>query len=154
MKLTKKKIGAGIAGLAIVVGGTSAYAFWTQGGTGNGSATAGTTSAITVNQTTVVTGLYPGGPPVTLSGNFDNNVNPGSVTISSVTAVVHTFSIGGAPACTQADFLIGGAAAGSVVPHGLAVGNWTGLTVQMVNGAGNQDNCKSASITIDYTAVP
>jgi hypothetical protein len=101
--------------------------------------------------------MYPGGPAITLSGNFDNP-NPHAVKISSVTAAVHTFSSQtdtGKPACTDADFAIGGSSGANTVPTGgNAVGSWTGLTVRMLDGAGNQDNCKSVSITIDYTANP
>jgi hypothetical protein len=49
----------------VVVAGVSAvagYAFWTQSGSGSGGATTGTTSSITVNQTSTITGLYLGGP--------------------------------------------------------------------------------------------
>jgi hypothetical protein len=134
-----------------------AYAYWTQGGSGSGSATAGTTSNITVNQTSSVSGLYPGGPAVTLSGNFDNP-NPGSVRISSITGVVSSISGAGTdgskPACTTSDFTIGGSVGVTTVPSGTGVGSWSGLTVQMVNGAGNQDNCKGATANISYTANP
>ena len=142
--------------VALAISGL-AIAYWTQGGIGNGSATAGTTSAITVNQTGTPTGLYPGMTPVTLSGTFDNpNVHP--VTISAVTAVVRAFNVpgvGGKPACTQNDFAIGGNFTGPyAVPVGLGAGAWTGLTVAMIDNGLNQDACKGVSITIDYTAVP
>ena len=102
--------------------------------------------------------MYPGNPAITLSGNFDNP-NPHAVHISSVTAVVHPFAShlvdALKPDCTQADFAIGGSTGAIVVPTGgNGVGAWTGLTVNMVDGAGNQDNCKNVSITIDYTANP
>ena len=144
-----------VTAVALVVGGL-AYAYWTQGGTGSGSATNGTTSAITVNQTSTATGLYPGGPAVTLSGSF-TNPNAHSVSISSITAAVHTLNSqtdSGKPACTAADFAIGGSSGASVVPAGTGVGSWTGLTVRMLDNSLNQDNCKNVSITIDYTANP
>lgn len=144
---------AAVALLAAVAG----YAYWTTGGSGTGSATAGTTSNLTVNQTSTVTGLYPGGTAQALSGNF-NNPNAGAVTISSVTATVSGVTGAGTdltkPACTTSDFTIGGSAAGSSVPSGTGVGSWSGLTIQMVNGAGNQDNCKGATAQIAYTANP
>lgn len=143
---------------AVLLLAVGAYAYWTQGGSGTGSATAGTTSNITVNQTGApVTGLYPGGPAVTLSGNFDNP-NSGSVRISSITAVVSSISGAGSdgskPACTTSDFTIGGSVGVTTVPSGTGVGSWTGLTVQMVNGAANQDNCKGATANLTYTANP
>jgi hypothetical protein len=146
-------------GVLVVLAGAAvaAYAYWTSGGSGTGQATAGTTANITVNQTSSVSGLYPGGPGVTLSGNFDNP-NAGSVQISSITAVVSSISGGGTdatkPACTPADFSIGGAVGTTTVPSGTGVGAWSGLTIQMVNTAANQDNCKGATANITYTAHP
>ena len=78
--------------------------------------------------------------------------------ISAITAAVRAFSTTAAypskPACTDADFTIGGSVGAITVPNGTNVGSWSGLTVAMVDGAGNQDNCKGVSITIDYTAAP
>jgi hypothetical protein len=134
-----------------------AYAYWTQGGSGTGSASAGTTSAITVNQTSTVTGLYPGGPSATLSGNFDNP-NSSAVQLSSVTAVISSISGAGSdgtkPACATADFAIGGSAGSTTVPSGTGVGSWSGLTVRLVDNGANQDNCKGATANITYTANP
>jgi hypothetical protein len=155
---TKKRV-VFLAVLAIAAAGAvGGYAYWTQGGTGTGSATTGTTTAITVNQTsTTASTLYPGGPSEALSGNF-TNPNSGAVHISSVTAAVAAFSSQtdvSKPACTQADFTIGGSFGPYVVPAGPGtVGAWSGLNVSLNNGAGNQDNCKSVTITIDYTANP
>jgi hypothetical protein len=157
--LKGKKLFAALAALVgvLVIGGL-AVAYWTQGGTGPGAASTGTPSPITVNQTSVVTGMYPGVSPIALSGTFDNP-NAYAVHISSVSAAVHTFSSqtdGSKPACTQADYAIGGAGTGAIVvpTGGAGVGSWSGLTVRMLDGAGNQDNCKGVSITIDYTANP
>ena len=155
MKRKTRLVALAALALALAVGGI-AFAYWTQGGSGSGSATAGSTSAITVNQTGTPTGLYPGGPAVPLAGTFDNpNAHP--VHISSVTVVVHTLNVqtdNTKPACTQADFAVGGSSGANIVPAGTGVGAWSGLTVRLVDGAGNQDNCKGVSIQLDYTANP
>jgi hypothetical protein len=144
-----------VLALALAVGGI-AFAYWTQGGSGPGGASAGTTSAITVNQTGTPTGLYPGGPAAPLSGTFDNpNAHP--VHVSSVTVAVTPFSVqtdNSKPACTEADFAVGGTSGANVVPAGSGVGSWSGLTVRLVDGVANQDNCKNVNITLDYTANP
>ena len=149
-----KKIVIAVTAIA-ALGGGSALAYWTQGGSGSGTATTGSTNAITVHQTNApITNLYPGGLPVALSGDF-TNANSSPVTISSVTAVVRPFSSRAVltkPACTEADYAIAGTAPGSVVPVGINVGAWSSLTVAMNDGALNQDNCKGLVITIDYTA--
>src|SRR5450759_1033138 len=68
--LSKKRVVlAAIVTVALALASGVAYAYWTSGGSGAGSAAAGTTSGITVNQTNSVSGLYPGGPAVALSGN-------------------------------------------------------------------------------------
>jgi hypothetical protein len=154
----RKRLSVALALLLTLALAGGAFAYWTQGGSGSGTAAAGTTSAITVNQTGSITGLYPGESPVALSGDFTNMVNPGPVYVSSVTAAVHTFSSqadASKPACTQADFAITGTATvAAQIAHGTNIGSWSGLSIQLVNGAGNQDNCKGVSVTIDYTANP
>jgi hypothetical protein len=152
---TRKRAAAAVTAIVVAGGAMAAYAYWTGGGSGSGSATATTPSALTVNQSTSVTGLFPGATATTLSGDFDNP-NSGSVFVHNVTGAVHAFSTqadGTKPACTQADFAIAGTAnVDAQVPAGTGVGSWTGLTVRLLNGSGNQDNCKGVSITIDYTA--
>jgi hypothetical protein len=156
MIVTKRRVAflATVVTLACAVG---AYAYWTQGGSGSGSAAAGTTSSITVKQISSVTGLYPGGTAAGLSGNFDNpNTSP--VTISSVTAAVSSVSNGASdgskPVCAPSDFSIGGSMGSATIPSGTGVGSWSGLTIQLLNTAFNQDNCKGATANITYTASP
>jgi hypothetical protein len=163
-KITKKKLVAAAIGVAVVTSAGVGYAYWTQGGTGTGNATTGTTTAITVNQTSDASGLYPDGSKA-LAGDFDN-LNASSVYVHSVSASVHPFTVagtGGNPACTAADFEItgGGLAANETavnaeVPTGTAKGAWSGLSIHMIdNPTGNQDACKSLAATtlkIDYVA--
>jgi hypothetical protein len=153
-----RRVKLGIAALVVMlVAVGAAIAYWTAGGTGTGSASATTSSALTVNQTnSPITNLYPGGPAQPLSGNFDNP-NAGNAYVHSVTASIHPFSSQtdpSQPACTQADFSIGGSATvNAEIPAGNGVGSWSGLNVSMVDNPGaNQDNCKGISIQIDYTA--
>ena len=137
--------------------GTLAYGYWTESGSGTGGATAATTSALTVNQTSTVTGLYPGSTPQGLSGNFDNP-NTSQVTLTSVTASVSDVQKGGvsiAATCDPSNFSIAGTGtvgSGGVVPSGSAKGSWSGLTIQLLNTSSNQDACKGASPVISYSA--
>jgi hypothetical protein len=151
----KKKLASVLVVIGIVGAASAAFAYWTGGGSGSGSAAAGTTTPVTVNQTGSITGLYPGATPTALSGTF-THTNSGPVFVANVTATVAAFSVQAdatKPACTQADFAIGGTATvNAEVPPGTGVGSWSGLTVALLNGAGNQDNCKNAPITITYAA--
>jgi hypothetical protein len=164
-KLTKKKVLALGTVAAVVVAGL-ALAFWSAGGSGSGTGStgAGATGGITVNQTSTVSGLTPGGTGSALSGDFTNS-NAQAVHVTSVTATVRAFSThtvdAAKPDCTQADYEITGGAVStpntvtvnSDVPANAAPGgSWSGLTVALKQGAGNQDNCKGKSITIDYTS--
>jgi len=135
-----------------VIAATGAYAFWTLGGTGSGTAQTGTANDVTVNQTSTVTGLYPGGPAQGLSGNFDNP-NANAVVVSNVSAVVTGTSAGAS--CDSSNFAIGGASAiggGGVVPSGTGQGSWTGLTLRLLDTGVNQDACKNVTVNITYTA--
>jgi hypothetical protein len=149
---TKKKIVAvGIAAAAVATSGI-ASAYWTQGGSGDGSVDTGTTTAITVTQTSTITDMYPGQAAQTLSGKF-NNPNSGPVYVDRVTVVVDPEWASGT--CEATDFTIGGSATVQAqVPAGNAQGSWTGLTIQFNNKADeNQDDCKNiTSVPLLYTA--
>jgi hypothetical protein len=146
--VSKKVVAVGVAaGLAIGISG-AAFAFWTQGGSGTGSATTGTTQDITVNELVSASDLYPGGPAQALSGDFDNP-NPGTTHIGSVTAALGTLPSG----CVAADFTIDNSAptGSTTLTQGNGVGAWGGLTIQMNETGNNQDACKSATIPLVYT---
>jgi len=103
---TKKKVVTLLAILGIAAVSTAAYAYWTAGGTGTGSGTAGDITAITVNQTKVLTPMFPGDTAQTLNGTF-NNPNTGNVFVATVTASIASV--------TKAT----GAPSGTCDPHGL-----------------------------------
>ena len=134
----------------ILVGAGAAFAYWTNAGTGAGTADTGTNVAIVVNQTSTVTAMAPGIAPQALSGNFDN-ANSGPVYVAGVTAVVNGTDKAG---CAATDYTIAGTAVvAAQVPSGNAVGAWSGLTIQFNNKAGvNQDACKNAVVSLAYSS--
>ncbi len=141
--------------LVLAVGGT-AYAYWTASGSGTGTASTGTTSALTVVQTSTVSGIHPGDSAQTLSGNFDNP-NPGPIYVGTVTASIGSVTkAGGAPAgtCDASDYTLGSAVmtVDAEVPAGSGTGSWTGATIRFNNKpAINQDACKGATVNLAYT---
>jgi hypothetical protein len=151
----KRVLGVIVAGLVTLAGAGTAFAYWTEGGSGTGNATTTAPSSVTVVQTTSVTNMYPG-DTVALAGDF-NNPNPGKVYVTSVTATIGTFSAqanSALPACTQGDFTITGT---STIPgeiaSGTAVGAWSGLSITLTDAATNQDNCESlTTVPVVYTA--
>jgi hypothetical protein len=150
----KKKIAALAAAVIVVAGAGTAYAFWTTSGSGSGTAGTGTSATVTVNQTAAAGGLAPGGS-TPLSGTITNATNT-NYDVTSVTAVVAVFSVAAdasKPPCTAADFTITGTSTDpAMVPANSTGGAWSGLTLNMVNTAANQDNCKSISVPITYSA--
>ena len=141
-----------VAAVAVLLSGGAAFAYWTSTGTGTGTATTGTNVGVTVNQTSSITGMYPGGPAQTLSGNF-NNPNAGSTYVTAVTATGYTIDAGHAACAATGNYTLGGTSnlPGNVAA-GSGVGSWTGLTITMPNTASNQDACKGAIVTVTYAS--
>jgi hypothetical protein len=163
-KFTRKIVAVALGTVLLVSGVGVAFAYWTNSGTGSGTATTGTNAAVTVVQTSTpsATELVPGGTPQALSGTF-TNPNTGPVWIKTVVAAVTKTEkpVGTAnPGCTAADYTISGtsvvngavAGVGAQVPAG-ALGTWSGLTIAFNSTAANQDACKDAVVTIDYTTT-
>lgn len=152
---SKKFLAASVA--ATVLSGGAAYAFWTAGGSGEGTAaTAAGTIALTVNQA-ALTEMYPGDTAQTISGTF-GNTNTGPVYVTSVTASIASVTDGAGAAivgCTAADYTLGTPtmAVGAQVAVGDPVGAWTGATIQFNNTGANQDACKGATVNLAYTVA-
>jgi hypothetical protein len=140
---------------ALVVAGGTAFAWWTAGGTGTGSASTGSVTGITVNQTSSVTGLYPGGPAATLAGNFTNG-NSGKVYVAQVSVVIQENWSASAdenkPACTAADYeLEQPTATNAEIPTGTG-GSWGNGSIKLLDREANQDNCKNVTVPLVYTS--
>jgi hypothetical protein len=151
MRRPSKKLAAAIGAALVLFASGAAYTFWTAGGTGTGTVTVGTNTPITVNQTSIITGIAPGVAPQVLSGNF-TNTNAGPVHVATVTVTVASTSAAG---CTAADFTIVGGAmtVNADIPAGAATGTWTGATIVFNNTAANQDACKLATVNLAYVAA-
>lgn len=142
--------------MVVLAGGGVAFAYWSTTGTGTGSAAVGTSTAITVNQTSTVSGLVPGGPAAALSGNF-TNTNAASVRVAQVTVAIKadwsSQTDTTKPKCSATDFtLVQPTATNAEIPAGTAVGAWSGGSIAMVNAATNQDNCKTVTVPLVYTS--
>lgn len=149
----KRSVVGAIATVLVIAAGAAAY--WTAGGAGDGTATTGATEALVVNQVTVLTAMYPGDSPQTLSGTFDNG-NEGPIHVTSVTAsiasVMEADGITVATGCSLADFTLTGAVmtVGAQVAVGTSQGAWTGAAIQFNNTAANQDACKDVVVNLHY----
>ncbi|MCW2815431.1 MAG: hypothetical protein JWN84_2886 [Nocardioides sp.] len=149
----RKKWVVAATAIGVVAAAAGAYAYWTAGGTGSGSATTGTTTPVTVVQTTDLDDLAPGVLPQTLSGEFNNpndaSVYVGTVTISSITVTKSGTAVAGD--CDADDYTLGGTAVvNDEIEAGDGVGAWTGLTIEFNNKVTSQDQCKGATVAIAY----
>jgi hypothetical protein len=144
-----------VVAVVAAIASMGAYAYWTTGGSGTGSAATGDVVNVTVNQLSAVSGLYPGGPAQALSGDFDNP-NAGDVYINDiVVAVDPTWSatLAAHPNCTAADFQINNSPIlyDDEIGPGNGVGAWSGASIQMLNSATDQDACKNVTVPLVYT---
>lgn len=155
--MPKRMVPVAVALLALLAFSGIAYAYWSAGGAGTGTAqaAAGTTPVVVV-QTTVLTAMFPGDSAQTISGNF-NNPNAGPVYVTTVTASISSVvKAGGAPAgtCDATDFTLATATmtVNTEIPAGNAKGAWTGATIKFNDkGAVNQDACKGATVNLGYS---
>lgn len=154
----KKQLGTVFAIVALAAISTAAYAYWTAGGSGTGSAAAGSTVGLVPNQTTVLSPMFPGDSPQVISGNFDNS-NSGPVQVATVTASITSVTKAvGAPAgtCDATDFTLTDPVmtVNALVPAGVGVGAFTGAAIQFNNKpAVNQDACQEATVTLSYAVA-
>lgn len=140
----------------LVLAGGAAFAWWSAGGSGTGTATTATPSSLEIVQTSTVTGLAPGASAQTLSGTF-NNTNQSSVYVTSVTAAIdHVSDTNDDPivGCDETDYTLSNAvmSVGAEIASGNAEGAWTGATLAFNNKPTNQDACKGAVVHLAYSA--
>ena len=153
-KLLQRR-GLVLGGILTLVLAGSAFAYWTAGGSGTGSAVvAAGQSALSANQTTVLSAMYPGDSAQTLSGDF-NNTNPGPVHVNTVTAsIASVVKASNAPdgTCDATDFELAFATMNTnkEIPVGSGVSSWTGAQIRFKNKSVNQDACKGATVAVAY----
>jgi hypothetical protein len=152
--MTRKRGLVGAVAIALLLA-AGAYAYFTAGGSGTGSApTASGQTALTVNQTTVLTAMYPGDSAQAISGTFGNTnsglirVNTVTVSIASVTKA--TGAVAGT--CDATDYTLADPVmtVNAEVAVGPAVGAWTGATLKFFDKATSQDQCKGATVNLAY----
>ncbi len=154
MRITKKKAVVVVAVAAVAMAGAGgAYAYWTTGGTGDGSATAGDAVEFEIDQTNVVTDLFPGiaqtvNFTVTNPATFNQYLTNVAVTVDAFTKATDATK----PDCTAADFLVGvpQVTAGQIDGDNGTKTGTVSLTLKNLNT--NQDNCKNAAPKLTFVA--
>jgi hypothetical protein len=134
-----------------------AYAYFTTTGSGNGTASVGTNSPLTIVQSGSVTGLTPDGGAQSVAYTINNPTADGAqslgvVSISNIT--VDPTHVGAG--CMASWF--SSTAAASPVGTIAAGGTYTSVagtepTIQLNNVASDQSSCEGATLSFDLNAV-
>lgn len=151
-KMKRSIVGLG-AILVVAIAAAGAYAYWTNSGTGSGSAATATPAAgqLTISATPI-TGIAPGVTAKTLAGSITNPV--GSASDFHINGLAATITVDAAhvtAGCATTDYTLvqptgvtGDLAPGASLPFS------TG-SIAFNNKATNQDFCKGATVTVNYT---
>jgi copper(I)-binding protein len=149
-KMKRRSVAVGLfLVFALCAGG--AYAYWTNSGTGTGTAATDSPAAgqLTVSGT-AITGLAPGVAAKTLTGTIANSgTSDASVSSLSVTGAVDA---GHAAGCSVANdyTIVQPTLSLTNVPAGGSIPFSSGSIV-FKNTASNQNACKGATVTLTYT---
>jgi hypothetical protein len=149
-KLSKKAISVITGAVVVAAGSGIAYAYWTGGGSGSSTNNStGDTQNLVIHQTSTVSAMGPGVAAQELKGNFDNP-NSAAVYVHKVVASVGAVSKAG---CSAADFtIVQPTAVDAQIAAGDAQGVWEHGSIAFNNDPSrNQDACKNATVTINYT---
>ncbi|MFO7572546.1 MAG: hypothetical protein R6W48_08110 [Gaiellaceae bacterium] len=133
----------GIVAIAGALATVGAYAYFTNAGSGTGTATVGTTSPIVLSSDLVGT-LYPGGADVPVTVNV-TNPGGGPQYVGTVSGTVANNG-----ACPGSWFAVDPIAVNSTVGAGLTISPST--AVRMNETGSNQDACKGLTMTINWTS--
>ncbi len=151
---SKRSTVAGVTGL-LLLSGTAAFAYWTTGGTGTATGTAGTTTPVAITGT-VAGPIYPGGN-FAVSFTADNP-NNSAVRIGTISATGFDTDSAGCDTlianATFTDFSMANVVANEVIEANAndEVIAAAGSLVFGNSPSENQDACKGATLTITLSA--
>jgi hypothetical protein len=152
--MNKKVAAVGLAaGLVLGVAG-AAVAYWTTTGSGNGTATtASSNGTLALNVSADSTNLYPGGSaPITITATNSGATDLELTTVSFVSLSVDATHA--AAGCLATDYSVGAVSTTATdVLADSTSGTVATATLSMANTALDQDACKGATITLNFTSV-
>jgi hypothetical protein len=152
-RISRKALIFGAVTSLVVV--AAAIAYWTTSGSGTGSATAGTSTAVTVSQVGTISALVPGGAAQAVDFKINNPAStPQYITSVAVSMTGVTGpNIDGTHPCTTADFtLVQPTATYGDLTTGDHTYSPSGATLKLNNTASNQDGCKNATVALAFSA--
>ena len=147
MRTLSKKQKAIVGGVAVAVLGTSgvAYAYWSTGGSGTGTAstTTGTSDKLKVVGN-VPNAMYPGDSAQTITATVTNTDTTTSYSVNSLKAYVTTDNAG----CDGTDFNINGSTTSVDAASAVAI------TIAQKDLLASEANSQTASYTIKFNDKP
>ncbi len=143
----------GVIVLAAALAAVGAFAYWTAGGDGQGTASVGSDNGVDIVVTDTGAPLYPGGS-ATITFHVDNNSPTASVMVGDV---VQDGPVTGLdPGCSAADFSFADVTLNETIAANSSGPDHTG-TLLMANTASNQDACKNDTpvlhLTVDNSSL-
>jgi hypothetical protein len=142
--LTTKKGAALLAALVVVAASAiGAFAYFTANGSGSGSATVGTSSAIQLSSSPVGT-LYPAGADVAVTVNI-HNPGSGAQHVGTVSGVVADNA-----GCLGSWFVVDSATYGETLAAGAS--DTADTNVRMLDSGSDQDVCQGKTMTINWSS--
>lgn len=147
-RLTKKKYLVAGTAVAVVATGGIAFAYWTSTGSGDGSATTGTSTPWLVAVENVnLADLTPGGPVDPVGFKVTNQSSGVQHLAGTVASVVDTSD----PGCTAADFAVSATSdlSGDFTSTQTKVGSFS---IKMIDTGVNQDACKNVTVNLRVVA--
>jgi hypothetical protein len=153
--MNKKVAAIGLAAGLALGGAGAAFAYWTTSGSGSGQATTQSSNGtLTLNVSADASHLYPGGSaPITITATNSGTTDLYVTTVSFASLSVDATHAGAG--CLASDYSVGSVTSTptDVLAGTTSAGNVATATLSMANTALNQDACKGAVITLNFTSV-
>jgi hypothetical protein len=144
----RKRRMVALGAIGVVVAAGAAFAYFTASGSGTGSVSAGTSSAVTLHGT-VATALYPG---TNSTVNFTvDNPSGGSQRVHQIQLGSVTTDAGHS-GCVMGDFTMPTVTVDQVFPSGNGQAVTATGTLTMAETGLNQDACQGAPLTLHLTS--
>ncbi len=144
MKIRKKKGFSALLAISVCsLAAFGAYAYFTQAGSGSGTATVGTSSAIQLSSPLVGT-LYPGGADVPVTVTIQNP-GTGSQYVDTVSGSVQDNGL-----CLGSWFQVDSITYQTTLAAGAS--DTSGTSVRMLDPGTNQDVCKGKTMVITWAS--
>jgi len=144
MRTTRKKLAAIAGGLAVLAFAGAAFAYFTNSGSGDGTASVGESSEIALSSP-LVGDLYPDGADVPVTVTISNAAGSGAQYVDTVSGVVEDSGT-----CLGTWFEVDDIVYQDTLAAGAS--DTAGSNVRMIDSASNQDACQGLTLDITWSS--